>query len=135
MVQRWYWNIFLWKNWNQRRGRRRSRYFERYCKYQFRFSHKVLKLCIACVEEVRIIHFILLSGARLSDSGNIKCIATNLLGKAASNAQLMIEGTLIQTIMKPSRILVYKTTSLCSLIWLFCDILFSFTAFWRSPRI
>ena len=34
-------------------------------------------------------HFI---GARLSDSGNIKCVANNLLGKAASNAQLMIEG-------------------------------------------
>ena len=32
-------------------------------------------------------------GARLSDSGNVKCIATNLLGKAASTAQLMIEGT------------------------------------------
>ena len=31
-------------------------------------------------------------GARLSDSGNVKCIATNLLGKAASTAQLMIEG-------------------------------------------
>ena len=34
-------------------------------------------------------HFI---GARLSDSGNIKCVANNLLGKATSNAQLMIEG-------------------------------------------
>ena len=34
-------------------------------------------------------------GARLSDSGNVKCIATNLLGKAASTAQLMIEGTYI----------------------------------------
>ena len=34
----------------------------------------------------------LLPGARLSDSGNVKCIATNLLGKAASTAQLMIEG-------------------------------------------
>ena len=31
-------------------------------------------------------------GARLSDSGNVKCIATNLLGKASSTAQLMIEG-------------------------------------------
>ena len=34
----------------------------------------------------------ILLGARLSDSGNVKCIATNLLGKAASTAQLMIEG-------------------------------------------
>ena len=34
-------------------------------------------------------------GARLSDSGNVKCIATNLLGKATSTAQLMIEGIYI----------------------------------------
>ena len=36
---------------------------------------------------------VVLKGARLSDSGNIKCVATNLLGRAVSTAQLMIEGT------------------------------------------
>ena len=41
-----------------------------------------------------ITHFDLILGARLSDSGNIKCIATNVLGKATSNAQLMIEGNI-----------------------------------------
>merc|ERR1719189_1619696 len=36
---------------------------------------------------------VILKGARLSDSGNVKCIATNLLGKATSTAQLMIEAS------------------------------------------
>lgn len=36
---------------------------------------------------------VVLKGARLSDSGNIKCVATNILGRAVSNAQLMIEGS------------------------------------------
>ena len=35
---------------------------------------------------------VILKGARLSDSGAIKCVATNLLGKAVSAAQLIIEG-------------------------------------------
>ena len=43
-----------------------------------------------------ITQFDLILGARLSDSGNIKCIATNVLGKATSNAQLMIEGNIAQ---------------------------------------
>ena len=30
--------------------------------------------------------------ARLNDSGNIKCVATNILGRATSVAQLTIEG-------------------------------------------
>ena len=30
--------------------------------------------------------------ARLNDSGNIKCVATNILGRATSVAQLIIEG-------------------------------------------
>ena len=34
------------------------------------------------------------TGARLSDSGAIKCIAINPLGRATSNAQLMVEGML-----------------------------------------
>ena len=29
---------------------------------------------------------------RLSDCGNIKCVATNILGRATSVAQLVIEG-------------------------------------------
>ncbi len=33
--------------------------------------------------------------ARLSDSGNIKCVATNILGRATSIGQLIIEGTSI----------------------------------------
>ena len=34
---------------------------------------------------------VILKGARLSDSGHIKCVATNLLGKAVSTAELVIE--------------------------------------------
>ena len=34
---------------------------------------------------------VVLKGARLSDSGHIKCVATNLLGKAVSTAELVIE--------------------------------------------
>ena len=37
---------------------------------------------------------VILKGARLSDSGAVKCVATNILGKATSSAQLIIEGTL-----------------------------------------
>jgi hypothetical protein len=33
--------------------------------------------------------------ARLNDSGNIKCVATNILGRATSVAQLIIEGEFI----------------------------------------
>ncbi len=40
-------------------------------------------------------------GARLSDSGAIKCVATNLLGKATSMAQLIIEGKTKQAFLKP----------------------------------
>lgn len=47
-------------------------------------------------------------GARLSDSGNVKCIATNLLGKATSTAQLMIEGIyMIYTIIIANYITSY----------------------------
>eukprot|EP00095_Tigriopus_kingsejongensis_P007319 maker-scaffold689_size110969-snap-gene-0.21 protein:Tk07319 transcript:maker-scaffold689_size110969-snap-gene-0.21-mRNA-1 annotation:"titin" len=34
---------------------------------------------------------VVLKGARLSDSGTVKCVATNILGKAVSTAQLVIE--------------------------------------------
>ena len=37
----------------------------------------------------------------MSDSGNIKCVANNLLGKAASNAQLMIESKLFNIYSSP----------------------------------
>ena len=37
---------------------------------------------------------VILKGARLSDSGHIKCVATNLLGKAVSTAELVIESEL-----------------------------------------
>ena len=63
------------------------------------------RLTLSYIEKVQIIHFLSLPGARLSDSGNIKCIATNLLGKSTSKAQLMIEGIYIQTIMYHSRII------------------------------
>ena len=68
----------------------------------------------------------LLPGARLSDSGNVKCIATNLLGKAASTAQLMIEGTY----------LIYNYNSklhkiLCNFKWYNIYWIYTFTA---SPR-
>ena len=50
----------------------------------------------------------ILPGARLSDSGNVKCIATNLLGKATSTAQLMIEGIyMIYTIIIANYITSY----------------------------
>ncbi len=35
---------------------------------------------------------VVLKGARFSDSGTIKCVATNILGRAVSTAQLVIEG-------------------------------------------
>ena len=35
---------------------------------------------------------VVLKGARLSDSGIFKCIATNVLGKAVTIAQLAVEG-------------------------------------------
>ena len=35
---------------------------------------------------------VVLKGARLSDSGVIKSVATNILGRAVSTAQLIIEG-------------------------------------------
>ena len=35
---------------------------------------------------------VVLRAARMSDSGTIKCVATNLLGKATSVANLAIEG-------------------------------------------
>ena len=35
---------------------------------------------------------VVLKGARLSDSGVIKCVASNILGRAVSTAQLVIEG-------------------------------------------
>ena len=41
---------------------------------------------------------VILKGARLSDSGAIKCVATNLLGKAVSAAQLIIEGLMAEAI-------------------------------------
>ena len=42
---------------------------------------------------------VILKGARLSDSGAVKCVATNLLGRATSAAQLIIEGNWTATTM------------------------------------
>ena len=36
---------------------------------------------------------VIVRDVRLSDCGNIKCVATNILGRATSVAQLVIEGT------------------------------------------
>eukprot|EP00094_Tigriopus_californicus_P003831 TCALIF_03687-PA protein Name:"Similar to unc-22 Twitchin (Caenorhabditis elegans)" AED:0.03 eAED:0.03 QI:253/0.88/0.9/1/0.88/0.9/10/156/900 len=36
---------------------------------------------------------VILKSARLSDSGNVKCVAINIMGKAVSTAQLVIEAT------------------------------------------
>lgn len=36
---------------------------------------------------------VVLKNARLSDSGVIKCVAANALGRAVSTAQLVIEGS------------------------------------------
>ena len=35
---------------------------------------------------------VIVRDSRLNDSGNIKCVATNILGRATSVAQLIIEG-------------------------------------------
>ena len=35
---------------------------------------------------------VVLKGARLSDSGVLKCVATNILGRAVATSQLSIEG-------------------------------------------
>ena len=37
---------------------------------------------------------VIVRDVRLSDCGNIKCVATNILGRATSVAQLVIEGTI-----------------------------------------
>ena len=38
---------------------------------------------------------VIVKEARLNDSGNIKCVATNVLGRATSVAQLTIEGRIV----------------------------------------
>ena len=42
---------------------------------------------------------VVLKAARLSDSGVVKCVATNLLGKATSMANLTIEGQRVCAIL------------------------------------
>ena len=41
---------------------------------------------------------VILKGARLSDSGVLKCVATNILGRAVSTSQLAIEGEIFTNI-------------------------------------
>ena len=52
---------------------------------------------------------VVLKGSRFSDSGVIKCVASNILGRCTSTAQFTIEGMYVYMYVCISAIIRYKT--------------------------